>query len=119
MALTSKVTRLHHAGISVRDPHASLAFYRDVIGLAAPVGSAGAQHFHLGGGVLAVSPLRPGEAAPATRPFGDHLAFEVEATVDDVAATLTAHRLEFQRTDGRVYVRDPDGYVIELVAGRG
>lgn len=108
---------VHHLGLSAADPEGSLAFYRDVLGFTplpqpAPHGPRELVH---GDVHLAVSALAPHEHAPSARPRGDHFALGVEASVEDTAAWLSSRGVEHQRAPGRIYLRDPDGYVIELV----
>ncbi len=118
-----------HTNWRVRDLEASLRFYRDVLSLA----PFGLEEYHRGERPL-VS-LRVTEEfilhlSPTTEDFEpgtgyDHLALFVEgAQRDEVAAYLESRGVEIERkfdsiTGARgegpaLYVRDPDGYRIEL-----
>jgi catechol 2,3-dioxygenase-like lactoylglutathione lyase family enzyme len=108
--------RVHHVGISSADPGASVAFFCGVLGCERePDGPGGVRSVRLGGATLAISALGEGEGA---RPHGDHLALALDATLDAIVRRLRAHEIEFQYAPGRVYVRDPGGYVVELVAAQ-
>ncbi len=124
-----KITGADHTNWRVRDLKASLRFYQDVLGLT-PFGLA---EYHRGERPL-VS-LRVSEEfilhfIPTTEDFEpgtgyDHLALLVEgAERDEVAAYLVSRGVEIEKkfdsiTGARgegpaLYVRDPDGYRIEL-----
>ena len=125
-----KIAGADHTNWRVRDLEASLRFYRDVLGLT----PFGLEEYHRGERPL-VS-LRVTEdfilhLAPdpdfGRGPTGgfDHLALVVEgAERDEVAAYLESEGLEVEKTSGSItgargegpalYVRDPDGYRIEL-----
>jgi catechol 2,3-dioxygenase-like lactoylglutathione lyase family enzyme len=124
-----KITGADHTNWRVRDLEASLRFYRDVLGLT----PFGLEEYHRGERPL-VS-LRVTEEfilhlIPTTEDFEpgtgyDHLALLVEgAERDEVAAYLVSRGVEIEKkfdsiTGARgegpaLYVRDPDGYRIEL-----
>ena len=124
-----KITGADHTNWRVRDLEASLRFYRDVLGLT-PFGL----EEYLRGERPLVS-LRVTEEfilhlTPTTEDFEpgtgyDHLALFVEdAQRDELAAYLESRGVEVEKTfesitgacgDGpALYVRDPDGYRIEL-----
>jgi catechol 2,3-dioxygenase-like lactoylglutathione lyase family enzyme len=124
-----KITAADHANWRVRDLEASLRFYRDVLGLT----PFGLEEYHRGERPL-VS-LRVTEdfilhLTPTTEDFEpdagyDHLALLVEGTErDELAVYLESRGFEIEKkfdsiTGARgegpaLYVRDPDGYRIEL-----
>jgi catechol 2,3-dioxygenase-like lactoylglutathione lyase family enzyme len=124
-----KITGADHTNWRVRDLEASLHFYRDVLGFT----PFGVEEYHRGERPL-VS-LRVTEdfilhLIPTPEDFEpgsgyDHLALHVEgAQRDEVAAYLGSRGVEIeQRFDSitgargegpALYVRDPDGYRIEL-----
>ncbi len=125
-----KVTGADHTNWRVRDIEASLRFYRDVLGLA----PFGLDEYHRGKRPLVslrvaeefILHLTPDPALerPSTGGY-DHLALVVEgAERDEVAAYLEGRGVEIEesfdsitgaRGEGpALYVRDPDGYRIEL-----
>lgn len=131
----------HHVGITVRDLDESLAFYRDALGLevidrftvsgegfATGVGVPGAEasFVHLDGGgtrieLVAYHPEGDPVAETAVnRPGATHVGLEV-ADVDDVDATLPASvpRVSDPQTTESgariLFVRDPDGTLVELI----
>ena len=124
-----KITGADHTNWRVRDLEASLHFYRDVLGFT----PFGVEEYHRGERPL-VS-LRVTEdfilhLIPTPEDFEpgsgyDHLALHVEgAQTDEVAAYLGSRGVEIEKrfdsiTGARgegpaLYVRDPDGYRIEL-----
>lgn len=117
---------LNHVSFPVRDLAASLHFYRDVLGLrpvprpALPVGGAwleapGGQQIHL---IERFADVDLGAPAPGLNPMGCHTAFRI----DDYAAALALLRreglevLETSPEAGQMWVRDPDGHLIELIS---
>lgn len=121
---------LNHVSFPVRDLERSVHFYRDVLGLAAiarpdlPFPGA-----WLGGNGIQVHLIVPPEGAPlgspppSLNPLGGHVAFAV-ASYDTVVAALHAagiETLEAGSQVGQLWLRDPDGHLIELIelrAGR-
>ena len=116
---------LNHVSFAVRDLTRSLAFYRDLLGLetlprpdfgfpGAWLGSGGAQ-IHL---IEVPADFDAGTPPPTLNPLGGHTAF----AIDDYDGTLAALRgrgldvlaIESSR---QMWVKDPDGNVIELIAG--
>jgi catechol 2,3-dioxygenase-like lactoylglutathione lyase family enzyme len=125
-----KITGADHTNWRVRDLEASLRFYRDMLGLT-PLGL---DEYHRGERPLVslrvtkefILHLTPDPAfeRPSTGGY-DHLALVVEgAERDELAAYLEGRGVEIEerfdsitgaRGEGpALYVRDPDGYRIEL-----
>ena len=126
MPPTLGAPRLGHAVIQVRDLERALAFYRDVLGLSevARYGgnmaflSSGASHHELA--LLAVGPQA---TPPARAQVGlHHLAFRVGDDLDTLRAwrdrlDAMGHAilgLSDHRVSQSLYLRDPDGLLIEL-----
>jgi catechol 2,3-dioxygenase-like lactoylglutathione lyase family enzyme len=128
-----RCTGLDHVNLRVAGAERSLWFYRDVLGLRPER----LKQFRAGETsllTLRIDPgsiihLRPTEgfAAPTAEELSaawDHLALSVEGTMDDLVAELAGHGIvpDVEPFDaygalghGRaVYVRDPDGYRVEL-----
>ena len=125
-----KATGADHTNWRVRDLGASLRFYRDVLGFE----PFGLEEYHRGerrlvslrvteGFILHLTP-DPAFERPSTGGY-DHLALVVAgAERDEIAAYLESEGVEVEKkadsiTGARgegpaLYVRDPDGYRIEL-----
>jgi catechol 2,3-dioxygenase len=119
-----KVRELGHVSLYVRDLEATRRFYRDALGLRETgtgkdgrivFFSAGVHHHD-------VSCELARAEGPGPQPTGVpglyHIAFDVGATLDDLAAArrdAEAHGLvPFGETPRSFSVRDPDGHHIEL-----
>lgn len=117
---------VNHISFPVRDLARSLAFYRDLLGLE-PIprpdfGSVGGAWLSAGNAQVHLIVVPEGVAVdqppPTLNPMASHAAF----AVDDYASTLAAiagQGLEVLETSpemGQMWVRDPDGHVIELIA---
>ena len=126
-----KITGADHTNWRVRDLEASLRFYRDVLGLA-PFGLEEYRREERPLVSLRVTEsfilhLTPDPVFERTSTGGyDHLALLVEgAERDEVATYLESEGVEIEKkfdsiTGARgegpaLYVRDPDGYRIELI----
>jgi catechol 2,3-dioxygenase-like lactoylglutathione lyase family enzyme len=127
---TMKITDADHTNWRVRDVERSLGFYRDILGLE----PFGLEEYERGEHPLVslrVTPefilhLRPDPTFEATSTGGyDHLALVVEDTNPDaLAERLKEAGVEIEGRSENVigargsgvalYVRDPDGYLIEL-----
>jgi catechol 2,3-dioxygenase-like lactoylglutathione lyase family enzyme len=125
-----KITDADHTNWRVKDVERSLAFYRDVLGLE----PFGLEEYERGEHPLVslrVTPefilhLRPDPTFDTVSTGGyDHLALVVEGTnLDALAEHLTEAGVQIEgrsesvvgaRGSGEaLYVRDPDGYLIEL-----
>jgi catechol 2,3-dioxygenase-like lactoylglutathione lyase family enzyme len=125
-----KITGADHTNWRVRDVQRSLGFYRDVLGLE----PFGLEEYERGEHPLVslrVTPefilhLRPDPTFEPVATGGyDHLALVVEDTTPEALAEyLEAAGVEIESTSRNVigargsgqalYVRDPDGYLIEL-----
>ncbi len=116
---------MSHVSFPVRDLARSLAFYRDLLGFAeiprpelGVPGSwlqAGDAQVHL---IAGVEGLPLGAPPPVLNPAAQHVAFRIDdyqATVD----RLRSHDVQVLETGpatGQMWVQDPDGHVIELIA---
>ena len=118
---------VNHISFSVSDLDASLAFYRDVLGLEAiPRPEFGIPGAWLKAGNSEVHLIARPEGVPAGHtseglsPLENHQAFAVDdyqKTVDH----LKSHNLEVLETSpkqGQLWVKDPDGNVIEFITPR-
>jgi glyoxylase I family protein len=116
---------MSHVSFPVRDLARSLAFYREVLGFAErprpDLGvpgawlSAGDAEVHL---IAGVEGLPLGEPPPVLNPVAHHVAFRID-DYQAAADRLRAHDipvLEAGPTNGQMWVQDPDGHVIELIA---
>jgi len=119
--------RMDHVSFAVRDLGRSLTFYRDVLGLElAPRPDLGFPGAWLQAGEAQVhliqipSDFDAGSPPPALNPIAGHAAFGI----DDYDAALSALRgrglevLTLGADAAQMWVRDPDGNIIELIAGR-
>jgi catechol 2,3-dioxygenase-like lactoylglutathione lyase family enzyme len=116
---------LSHVSFPVRDLERSLRFYRDVLGLV-PVPrpdfgfpgawlAAGDAQVHL---IEVTDDVPVGAPPPTLNPLAGHTAFAVTDYAAAVAA-LEAAGLEILPTNaemGQLWVKDPDGHVIELIS---
>ena len=119
--------RVDHVSFPVRDLARSLAFYRDVLGLQpAPRPDLGFPGAWLQAGDAQVHLLEVpadfegGTPPPHLNPLAGHTAFAIE-DYDATLATLQRHGLEVLALGpaaGQMWVRDPDGHIIELIAVR-
>ena len=119
--------RVDHVSFAVRNLERSLAFYRDLLGLAvAPrpdLGfpgawlQAGDAQVHL---IEVAADFDAGAPPPTLNPIAGHAAFGID-DYEAALAALQSHGLEVLALGpaaGQMWVKDPDGYVIELIAGR-
>lgn len=119
---------VHHVSFAVRDLEKSRAFYQDLLGLEPierpDIGLPGAW-YAAGNGQVHLIETPPGaqvgEPPGSLTPLANHCAF----AIDDYAATLAFLKdrgIETFQTKpeiGQLWVRDPDGNVIELIDPRG
>jgi len=117
---------MSHVSFPVRDLAASLAFYRDVLGfverprpdLGIPGAwlRAGEAEVHL---IAAVAGMPLGQPPPVLNPAAQHVAFRIE-DYQGAVDRLKAHGLSVLEAGpdaGQMWVQDPDGHIIELIAG--
>ena len=119
--------RVDHVSFPVRDLARSLAFYRDVLGLQpAPRPDLGFPGAWLQAGDTQVHLLEVpadfegGTPPPHLNPLAGHTAFAIE-DYDATLATLQRYGLDVLALGpaaGQMWVRDPDGHIIELIAVR-
>ena len=119
-----KVLRGHHISFSIADLARSQQFYGGVLGLAElprpQMGIGGAWYgagdteVHL---IVKPAGVDAGQPPSKLTPVADHAAFQI----DDYDAAVAHLRgaglevLETTRAIGQLWVRDPDGHVIELI----
>lgn len=116
---------VHHISFAVTDLARSQAFYGDVLGLE-PIERpdlglpgawyrAGATEIHL---IQTPEGVDAGRPPDKLSPIANHQAFAIE-DYRAAAEALRGHGLELVETGperGQMWVADPDGYVIELIA---
>lgn len=120
--------RLHHVSFSVRDIQAARRFYGGLLGLPEiprpDFGFPGAWYEI---GDVQVHLIVPPEGAPVDTPppglspLAGHAAFEID-DYEAVRAALAERGVEALETGaevGQLFVRDPDGNVIELIRPGG
>jgi glyoxylase I family protein len=118
---------LNHVSFPVRDLERSVAFYCDVLGLAPiPRPNLPFPGAWLGRDGIQVHLIVPPEGAPlgspppSLNPLAGHVAFAI-ADYDAVVRALHDAGIETLETGseiGQLWVRDPDGHLIELIQPR-
>ncbi len=122
------VIRGHHFSFTVSDLERSKAFYGDLLGLEEVERpdfgipgvwyGVGETQIHLIGKPEGVD---TGSPSPKLTPIANHSAFQIEdydAAVDRLRET-GAEFIELSRDVGQIFVRDPDGNIIELIQAGG
>jgi len=121
-------SRLHHVSFTVSDIDAARRFYGEVLGLPEierpDFGFPGAW-FEIGD--VQVHLIVPPEGAPVGRPppslspVAGHAAFQIDdyEAVRDALRDQGVEVLETAPSVGQLFVRDPDGNVIELIRPGG
>ena len=118
-------TRIHHISFAVSDLERSRRFYEETLGLA-PIErpdlglpgawySAGNAEVHL---ILTPDGADVGTRPDSITPLANHNAFAVEDYQKTVAHFKAAQIevLETSPENGQLWVRDPDGNVLEFIA---
>jgi catechol 2,3-dioxygenase-like lactoylglutathione lyase family enzyme len=121
-----RIERLDHLVLTVADMAASLAFYRDVLGMTEETFGGGRKAVAFGSSKInlhdAAAPVEPHALHPT--PGSADLCVVVDGALDDVATELRAAGVPIEigpveRTGARgtiesLYVRDPDANLVEL-----
>jgi catechol 2,3-dioxygenase-like lactoylglutathione lyase family enzyme len=119
------IAGLHHVALVTRDPAASVAFYRDVLGFR-PIRRPdfdfrGGWLFNYGLQIHVIERSTAGQAAGEIDPRASHLAFSVPdlAAMDDVERNLRGRGIACRRQINaggipQLFFRDPDGHHIEI-----
>lgn len=118
------VSGVNHISFAVRDLERSCAFYEGVLGLASIdrpdfgiPGSwyqAGSTQVHL---IQVPDGVDTGSPPPSLTPLANHQAFAID-DYGRVLAELREHGVEVMETspeNGQLFVRDPDGYILEFI----
>jgi glyoxylase I family protein len=118
---------LNHVSFPVRDLERAVHFYKEVLGLEAiPRPDLPFPGAWLGGNGIQVHLIVPPEGAPlgspppSLNPLAGHVAFAID-DYDRVVSALHAAGLETLEAGsavGQLWVRDPDGHLIELIVAR-
>ena len=114
-------TGIHHVGLHAKDPAASAAFYRDILGMQ-QVGGSGSEHPL---GATAFLSSRPDEesheVALFANPMFAHVAFKVRSLAElrSVHARVVNSGIPIQFAFNHgvsfaFYFNDPDGHMIEV-----
>lgn len=107
--------KLHHAALRVADFERSRAFYEGLLGMSAvprpDLGFPGAW-YGLGDGQLHLMQCQKYGHGPID-PTEAHVAIEVE-DYEATKATLRERGVEFLELGPQLWIRDPDGYTVEL-----
>jgi catechol 2,3-dioxygenase-like lactoylglutathione lyase family enzyme len=117
--------QLHHASFPIRDLERSRRFYGGVLGLEeAPrpdLGFPGAW-YRVGDGQIHLLQTPPGVDVGSRPPTLNPMAPHTALAIDDYArvlAALRSHGIEVLETApeiGQMWVQDPDGNILELIA---
>ncbi|MGH7341883.1 MAG: VOC family protein [Candidatus Rokuibacteriota bacterium] len=118
------VKRAHHVSFGVSDLERARAFYGDLLGLeeierpdfGIPGAwfQAGDAQVHL---IAQPEGFAGGTPPPALNPLADHAAFEID-DYEKVLSELRTRGIEVLATSprvGQMWIRDPDGHIIELI----
>lgn len=124
--MSALISRLHHASLIVADTASSLAFYRDLLGLAVEpsrpdLGYPGAW-LNIGDQQIHLLELPNPDAVDGRPTHGGrdrHIAFNVDA-LDELAQRLESAGIGYTKSkSGRraLFCRDPDGNALEFIEG--
>jgi catechol 2,3-dioxygenase len=128
--LMSKIRGLAEVVLTVQNLQASVAFYRDVLGLqvVSPPDFKGSVFLQAGGGrpyvsnTIVLAPAKPGTPPYAKPQSLNHIGLEVDAaSFDDEVARLQGLGIEVRSgkhplfSSRTVYITDPDGNEVELI----
>ena len=121
-----KIASLYHLVLTVTDIERSVRFYTTILGMRKSTSPQGRIALHFGSQKINLH-LAGAEFQPCARkpePGSADLCFIVDGVLDEVIADLAAKRVEIiegpvERTGARgalesIYLRDPDGNLLEL-----
>ena len=113
---------VHHLSFTVTDLERSKAFYEDIMGLETvprPDFGIGGVWYSAGNAQIHLIELKGREKAETKlSPLANHNAFAID-DYQKVLEQLKEHAVEILETtpeQGQMWIRDPDGNVIELIA---
>lgn len=104
---------IDHVGLVASDPERTIAFYCSLLDGSLEV-RAGHTVVQAGEIRIAISPSVPTEPRPRQFARGEHLALRLPQAIEKIMLNRVAE-LPHETVNGRVYVTDPDGFVVELV----
>ncbi len=118
---------MSHVSFPVHDLDRALAFYRDVLGFESmPRPELGVRGAWLRAGdaevhlIVRFDGMAIGEPPPTLNPAAQHIALRID-DYPAAVASLRAHGLDVLETNaemGQLWVKDPDGHIVELTARR-
>ena len=120
MAEALEISGLDHVVLHCRDTATSRAFYTEILGMGVRMESD--DYVFLACGAQVVALFRATEGLPSQRKEMDHLAFTVNSTYDETLARLSALGIEVETRAGNprcIYLIDPDGHRIQILAAGG
>jgi glyoxylase I family protein len=128
--IPARFNGIDHVVIKVTDVARTIEFYKDVLGLRVEriFDRIGLYQVRCGASLIDLVQAKPGETLPEPKLRGiEHLCLSIEADLDEVISNLEQSGapvfmgpMEVYGAKGfgtSVYIRDPDGYEIELKVG--
>ncbi len=104
---------IDHIGLVAEDPERTIAFYRELLD-GSVERRAGHTVVRAGEIQIAVSARLPSDPSPLVFARGQHVALRLLPTQRQALLRRIA-AFAHEEAGGRSYVRDPDGFVVELV----
>ena len=126
--IPARLTGIDHVVLRVSDPEKTVAFYTEVLGLTLEriYDRISLRQLRCGNNLIDIVPAE-GELPAAEQRGIDHLCLNLDGDLDEVIAALAEVGIEpsmgpmevygARGFGSSIYIRDPDGYEIELKAG--
>lgn len=120
MAKALNISGIDHVVLHCRDIAQSCTFYTQVLGMGVRIESDAYVFLSCGAQVVAL--FRANDGLPSQRREMDHIAFSVDGTYEEILGTLDQHGIVVQTRTGDprcIYIDDPDGHRIQILASGG